>query len=229
VSTVVSPHPVILWDLDRTLVDIQIDLAAIQRWKAQLRVEFAHFGLSPALSPLLPGIEGALRDFAAVDASASDELGRRVYDLLDEWENAEATGFRVHEKAVAMFVALASAGVPQAVVTNNGAPVAQRALKMCLPSQVYENVVVVTRAFGRRAKPDGEPLLEAIRRLSLHPGQSDVIMVGDSSADELALQAVATQARSAIWVTAKAGQLWLGQQRLLDEAGLVAILQQAGA
>lgn len=221
--TAVAPlQPVILWDLDRTLVDILIDLTAIQRWKAELTAEFARFGLSPTLSPMLPAMENALDGLRCSDASAAEQLGHRVYELLDGWENADATGFRVHEQPVAMFVALASAGVPQAVVTNNGGPVVQRALKICLPGAVYANTVVVTRTFGRRAKPSREPLMEALALLGLLPGACDIVMVGDSSADELALQAAAPQVRSAVWVRAQEGRLWLGREQVADADALLA-------
>jgi FMN phosphatase YigB (HAD superfamily) len=222
-----APDCAILWDLDRTLVDIHIDLASIQEWKARLRSEFAAFDISPALSPLLPGLEGALQDLCAIDSAAADELGRRVYGLLDEWEDAAAKSFHVHKALVAMFVALQSAGVPQAIVTNNGAPVARRALAECLSSERIARTVVVTRTFGRLAKPCGDPLLDATALLGLPLGESRVVMVGDSSADQLALQAIHPHTLSARWVRAQSGQLWWESREVVDAQALLAISRSA--
>ncbi len=223
-----SRDQIILWDLDRTLLDILIDVESIQKWKSRLMAEFARYSLYPKLSPMLPGIENVLEEFKAIDDFAAEKLGRRVYDLLDQWENSDTSGFRFHDSLIELFINLTLAGVPQAIVTNNGASVTKRALQTCLPSNIYENTTIVTREFGRRAKPSGAPLLRAISLLELLPRELSIVMIGDSSADENAIMELEPKAGLVNWVRAKEGRIWFGAEEVFNAEILLAksILQK---
>jgi phosphoglycolate phosphatase-like HAD superfamily hydrolase len=217
-----SRDQVILWDLDKTLLDLIIDVASIRKWKSRLMVEFAKYSLYPNLSPMLPGIEKVLEEFRDIDIAAADELGRRVYDLLDQWEDTDATGFRFHDRLIKLFVELTLAGVPQAIVTNNGGSVANRALRACLPRHIYDDAKIVTREFGRRAKPSSAPLLTAISLLDLAPRDLTIVMIGDSSADESAIMELAPTAGMVNWIRAKEGRIWFGAEEVVNAEILLA-------
>ncbi len=217
-----SQNQVILWDLDRTLLDILINVESIQIWKSRLMVEFAKYNLYPKLSPMLSGIENVLEEFGAVDILAAQKLGCRVYDLLDQWENSDTTGFRFHDSLIELFIDLTFAGVPQAIVTNNGVSVTNRALRACLPSNVYESATIVTREFGRRAKPSSAPLERAISLLELLPRELNIVMIGDSSADESAIMELESKAGFVSWVKAKEGRIWCGVEEIANAETLLA-------
>lgn len=170
--TAAPPAPLVLWDLDGTLVTLHIARASVDLWRARLHERFAPFGYAGPWSPLLPSLEAAL---AAVAGARGAPAAPEVYAALDLWESEALGGVTVLEGAAEAWLRLAAGGVEQAVVTNNGPTVAARALEAlrgwaasaplrgagARDRPWVEPVAVVVRGPGLRAKPAADPLERA--------------------------------------------------------------------
>lgn len=182
-------RPIVLWDLDGTLVDLRIAIEDVQRWKAALAERFEPRGWSGGWSPLLPSLEGAL------DAVGADERERRtVYDELDRWELDALEGVDVHDDLLGVACALTRLEVGQAIVTNNGQPacsagleaLAERARRLGWAPPRFDGVA--TRAYDLRAKPAADILERAIDEAGRRFDRA--LVIGDSPGDVQAAAAL---------------------------------------
>ena len=140
----------VIFDLDGTLVDSQLDFEA-------MRCEME-------LPPGQPILE-ALAQLAGPHAS-------RCQEILHHHELAGATRATVLPGAREVVAALHQRGIPQAIATRNSRAITQATLsRLDLPFDL-----LLTRDDGL-VKPDPWPVLEAVRRWQLQP--ADVVMIGD--------------------------------------------------
>ena len=181
----------VLWDLDGTLVNLDVQLSEIASWKEQLQDRFEPFGWTDGWSPLLPSLEAALALSAA--SLAEDEaqaLCEEVYARLDEWETAALRGVEVVAPVVELLTALSRCEVHLALVSNNGPGAVARGLAAldeyltAIGAGTSGLSAVVSRAAGLAAKPAGDMLVEAVRQLERQHGEaSRVVYIGDSPGD----------------------------------------------
>jgi phosphoglycolate phosphatase-like HAD superfamily hydrolase len=196
---IVGEDPVfVLWDLDGTLVKLDVPLREIATWKEQLQVRFEPFGWTGGWSPLLPSLEAALALAAA--SLADDEaqaLCTDVYARLDEWEAAAVRDVEVVVGVVELLTVLSRCEVHMGLVSNNGPAAVALGLAVldehltALGSGTTGLSAVVCRAPGRAAKPAGDPLAEAVRQLERQHGEPmRVVYIGDSPGDLAASRAL---------------------------------------
>ena len=177
---------IVLWDLDRTLVDLQVDIEDVRRWKVELAARFEPRGWAGGWSPMLPSLEGALST-----VGASDQERRTTYDDLDRWEFEALAGVDVHDEMLRVVCALSRAQVPQALITNNGVRACKvgiealraRAERLAWPSPCFG--AVVTRSADVRSKPNADMFERAIDAADRPPAQpfAGAVVIGDSPGD----------------------------------------------
>jgi len=208
--------PIVLWDLDGTLVELAIPRAAVDTWRARLGEMFAPFGYAGPWAPLLPSLEAALATAgrAAAAGARGAPAAPAVYAALDLWESEALGGVTVLEGAAEGFARLAARGVRQAVITNNGPTVAARALEVLAEWARARGGVwpakidLVTRGPGLRAKPAPDMLARAcdLAGAEVLPA-SGVVVIGDRDDDARAAAALEERrARPVLFVRARAGR-----------------------
>ncbi len=171
----------LLFDLDRTLVDVQ----SFTDYDAAARALAERFGPLPSASA--PGTywrPGTVAAMEALLAWSGDARWQEASDLVERFELAAVA------RSVAMpgLPALLN-GVgdrPWGVVTLMG-PTAARAV---LERHGIVAAVVVGRVAELRPKPAPDQLVAALDRLGADPAQA--VMVGDSSWDREAAEAAGT-------------------------------------
>ena len=188
----------VIWDLDGTLVRLQVGLEDIAGWKRALQERFACFGWSGGWSPLLPSLEGALRE-AAAQLSEQDaaDLRRHCYAELEAWESAALRGVSVVPDVARLLTDLSRCELHMALVSNNGPTAADRGLAAlsehlsALGAGTTGISTVVTRGPNLRAKPCDDMYREALRLLERQHGEvSRVVCIGDSPGDLAAAAAL---------------------------------------
>lgn len=183
----------VLWDLDRTLLGLEISREDIGLWKDRLRERLAPLGWRGELSPLLPSLEAALDELAERRPPAELlRLRDEIYADLDRWEIGALRQVTPIEGALGRLRALAEAGVPSAVVTNSGPGIVALGLEVIAEwfearggpppplTAIYRHPLV-------RAKPSPAMLAAALSALS---PAAVVAVVGDSPHDEAAARAL---------------------------------------
>lgn len=200
-------RPIILWDLDRTLADLHIDIADVRAWKTRLAERFEPRGWDGGWSPMLPSLEAALRAVGADDTERSE-----VYDTLDAWELDAMTGVTVHDELLGLACQLSRIGVAQAIITNNGRPACERALgeidaraaRLGWTPPRWDGVA--TRCAELRAKPTADILERAVDEAGRRFDRA--VVIGDSPGD---IEAAAALGRArlieVLCVRAEAGAL----------------------
>ena len=189
-SPVVRHHlPVtsaLLFDLDRTLVDVQ---------------SFTDYAAARADAEAVVGHDRALTAVPTTDWSSDTEAAMALlvtYAGDPRWE-ALSAAIAVHELAAVVHstpmptLAAAwqlSASVPRAVVTLVPEHVARAALSAHGIDASADALVVVGRRAGQRPKPAPDGLHAACDALGVDP--SSAVMIGDSSWDLAAARAAGT-------------------------------------
>ncbi|WP_435095471.1 HAD family hydrolase [Halarchaeum sp. P4] len=154
----------VVYDLDGTLVDLDVDWAAVER---DLNTLLRDSGVDPEGLVTWDLLE------AAEEAGVGDEAEALISDH-------ECTGA---ERAVRLPHAdeLRDGTVPAAVCSLN----CERACRIALEKEELlshvHGVVGRDSLAGRERKPDPEPLLRAVEALGLDP--ADVVFVGDAERD----------------------------------------------
>jgi len=196
---IVGDEPVfVLWDLDGTLVRLDVELREIARWKEQLQEQFGALGWSGGWSPLLPSLEGALAlAGASLAAAAAEELCAQAYQRLDAWEAAAVRGVEPVTEVAELLTGLTRCEVHMALVSNNGPSAVAQGLA-CLDAHL--NAIgagtnglsaVVSRGPEHAAKPAPAMLSEAVRLLERQHGEpSRIVCIGDSPGDLAAARAL---------------------------------------
>jgi pyrophosphatase PpaX len=168
----VSTFPVVLFDLDGTVVDSGAIILASMRHATQqvLGREYADPELLQAVGG--PGLEAQM---AALAPDRVDELVRvyrahnePLHDELEACSGMEDVIVRLHEE-----------GVRLGIVTAKRRATVDLAFARLRVGHLFETVVGGDET--QRHKPDPQPLLEAARRLGVAP--VDCAYVGDSPFD----------------------------------------------
>ena len=165
-------RPVILWDVDGTLVDSE------PLHEAALVSALAEVGLRPS-DDFHQHVIG--RDAKEVHGWCQEHLGLEL--ALQDWLSlkyrtylAKAADLRSREGAVALFKRLREDGYSQGIVSNSDRIVVNanlEAVGLIVPGQV-----VVTRNDVRDGKPKAEPYLRGAWLFHIDPG--DCVVVEDS-------------------------------------------------
>ena len=168
----------VLFDLDGTLVETNIDFPAMKRKMIELAVEQ---GMQPSdleRLDILAIVQSACRflilNGRQVEAEA---LHARAMSILEEIELAHASGTQEIPFARSLTSELAGRGIPFGVVTRN----CRKASEISLAIVGIAPDVLISRDDGLRHKPHPAPLHSALNALGARPEAS--IMVGDHLMD----------------------------------------------
>jgi pyrophosphatase PpaX len=184
----VSRFPVVLFDLDGTVVDSGAIILASMRHATRevLGIEAEDADLMQAVGG--PGLEAQMAAFAP---DRVDELVRvyrahnePLHDELEACEGMEDVVLRLHEE-----------GTRIGIVTAKRRSTVELAFRRLQVGHLFETVVGGDET--ARHKPDPEPLLEAARRLRVDP--VDCAYVGDSPFDIRAAKAAHMYSVAVTW------------------------------
>lgn len=158
-----EPYEAVVFDLDGTLVRLDVDWQALEEEIGGLLDEA---GLDP----------GEYSAWELLDAAERVGLGETVDAIITDHEVAGARTCR----RLRLADVLAHIDLPLGVVSLN----AERAARIALEreSLLGSIDVVVGRGSVPQRKPSPEPLLEALRELDVSPEAA--VFVGDSASDE---------------------------------------------
>lgn len=160
----------IVYDLDGTLVELNVD------WE-----------------------EARLNTAAVLRENGIDDRGESLWELLERGQEEGFTavferGLSPHEREGAEYsVALqATEQLPHAVPTGVCSLNCESACRLALQTHGLDEHIeaVVGRDTVDGTKPDPEPLLETVERLSAHP--DDVLFVGDTERDAITAEKAGT-------------------------------------
>jgi len=193
-----------VFDLDGTLVVLDIDIEAVRARVAQL---FSAAGIVRPFSPILTAIDAAATELG-VDTGPA--LRSQALEMITRAEVAAAGRARPRRGAAELVRAAARVG-EVSVVTNNSRWAAELALQRLVPEIAP---VIVGREDVARPKPDPEGILLATRQWA---GQGAIVVVGDSPVDVRAARAAGAALGRAIEVAVVAG----GRAEAAELAGLV--------
>lgn len=185
-------HPVIICDLDRTLVKIHVDLDDIARWKVRLNETFGPFGWTEGFSPMLPCLERAL-ELASdqMDSAEVSEFREQVYRDLDDWEDDAIGKIEVIEPIADAVCRWRLQQTPIAIVTNSGPKAARKGLHALARFARGRGLgrvrfpTVVHRGADLPAKPNPTCMRRALEGLSPEISLPDktVLSIGDAPGD----------------------------------------------
>lgn len=199
----------VLFDLDGTLVDSAPDLAG-----AANDLRAAH-GLAPLpYAELRPMVGSGARGMvgAAFDVAPGHARFEALRDaFLARYEARLLQETAVFEAMQPVLAALARAGLAWGIVTNK----AHRYADPVVSGLGLMPATLVCGDTTPHAKPHPAPLLEAARRLALHPGEC--VYVGDDHRDILAGRAAGMGALAAAWG-------YLGRGESIEAWGADAVL-----
>jgi phosphoglycolate phosphatase-like HAD superfamily hydrolase len=196
--------PLVIWDLDGTLVRLNIAPRTVADWKARLREYFEPFGWTDGFSPLLPSLESALAtSIEPLKAESPETVRSRIYGDLDRWEKEAVRDIEVIVQPAEWLFRWSAGRFPMALVTNNGRPVVDLALDVLdtyalrhrHPLPRFD--AIVARDPEIRAKPDPAGMLHAIESVKgrIGPDRGAVLVIGDSLHDWEAADALADRVR----------------------------------
>ncbi|MCC6750339.1 MAG: HAD family hydrolase [Deltaproteobacteria bacterium] len=198
----------ILLDLDGTILHLGWGDPEVHRARERLVALARAHALNPPHGMLIP----SLAALGAQDPS--------ILEALDEVEAVAARSARLCDGALAALDALGE--LPWAIVTSNGRPCAEAALR-AVGLDAPRSRVMVCRGETRALKPDPEPLRRAVADLAnVHGQPACVVMVGDAATD---LQAAAALGREASYPVHGLGVLGgVSSERRFLEAGAARVL-----
>ena len=179
-----SPTPIVVFDLDNTLVHSRIDFLAIRSMIIARLLEVGALEEAPA-NPRVRAIPEWLDLAAAFDPELAQELWREV----DRFEREGMVHGTVENDARATLDTLHSAGLKLAVLTNNSLESAEAALERFALRAPFD--LVLARDLVPALKPSGLGVVQAHAAL----GGGPTFVVGDSYIDGLAAQRADVGAR----------------------------------
>jgi phosphoglycolate phosphatase len=176
----VSPRRAVIFDLDGTLVDTVVDLAAA------LNLTLAELDLPPhgiaAVRTMVGGGLGKLLDrgLAAHGASLGDAARERALNrLIRHYAAKPAAGSRLYPGAASALSALRAAGIGCGICTNKPDPIARDLLQALSIADAFD--CIQGGVHGLPAKPDPSGAKRVMANLGALPATT--IMVGDSITD----------------------------------------------
>jgi phosphoglycolate phosphatase len=210
--------PIVLFDLDNTLVHSRIDFLGIRTAIISRLLEVGALEVSPA-NPRIHAIPEWLDIAAAHDRQLAAELWREV----DRFERDGMVLGTVEPDARHTLDQLRAAGLRLAVLTNNSVGSAEAALERFDLRAPFD--LVLAREVVAALKPAGDGVLQAHATL----GRGPVYVVGDSYIDGLAAQRAAVGARFVAFranladLAARGVQTWATAQALADVPRLLGL------
>src|SRR5438552_5399415 len=177
-------QPIVVFDLDNTLVHSRIDFMGIRQAVIRRLLEVGALD-EPPLDPRVRAIPEWL-DFAA---AYDRDLAAELWTLVDQFEQDGMVHGTVEGDARETLDRLASAGLHLAVLTNNSLGSAEAALARFDLRAPLE--LVLARDVVPALKPDGSGVAQAHAAL----GGGPTFVVGDSYIDGLATRRAAVGAR----------------------------------
>lgn len=181
-----EPFAGVLLDLDGTLVD---SIAAVERnWSTWSE----EYGVDPRRLRTFHGVtaRGVIAQLLPEDRH--DEAYERILEL----EVNDVDGIEVLPGAAELLTRLDAAGVPTAIVTSGGRPLAEARLRA---TGLPHPPVVVTADDVTRGKPHPDPWLLGAERLRVDP--ADCLVVEDAPAGLTAARAAGCRALVAVATT----------------------------
>ena len=209
-------QPIVVFDLDNTLVHSKIDFMGIRQAVIGRLLEVGALD-EPPLDPRVRAIPEWLDLAAAYDTDLAAEL----WTLVDQFEQEGMVHGTVESDARETLDRLASAGLRLAVLTNNSLGSAEAALERFDLRAPLE--LVLAREVVPALKPDGSGVVQAHAAL----GGGPMFVVGDSYIDGLATQRAAVGARFIAFranladLSARGVEPWATAAALAEVPGLV--------
>ena len=170
----------VLFDMDGTLLRLDISHEQMESARDKLRRLFLNAGVNAVFRPVLRVIRSSLSELSRRGV-AIETIKRRAYQILDELEIDGAQRATACADAGSVLVSLHSGGRRLGLITNNGRRCIDIALRTSgLPIECFSTVV--SRDDVEFEKPHAEPLLASVRRLGLAPSTT-VVLIGDGLDD----------------------------------------------
>jgi len=172
-----QPLDAVLFDLDGTLIDSKMDIAAAAN---SARV---HFGLPPlpletVVTYIGRGVDHLLRCTLGPEAT-EDRLKEGMPVLMAHYKDHLVVHTTVYPGVRDLLVLLKSRGIPMGVVSNKPHALTQLTLEKLDLNQYFKTALGADATANK--KPHPEPLLTALKTLGGSPQRS--IMIGDSLVD----------------------------------------------
>jgi phosphoglycolate phosphatase len=167
----------VLFDLDGTLIDSRLDIAAAAN-TARARYGLPALPLQTVLGYIGRGVDHLLR-CSLGDAATDERMKGGLEALMDYYAHHLVDHTTVYPGVRPFLDLLQARGIPMGVVSNKPHSLTLRALKE-LNLEGHFGAALGADATERK-KPHPEPLLTALKTLGAEPGNS--VMIGDSSVD----------------------------------------------
>jgi len=212
--TIEQRSPAVIWDLDGTLVRLDVPSEQVAQWRLDLATRFRSFGFDSPFRPLLPSLERAM-DMASDVMLAEDisDFRAEIYSTLDRWEGEAVRRIDVVSHTAELLACWSDRSVPMALVTNNGPTAAGNAISSLasffadrgFPEPNF--VSICTRDPNTSAKPAVDGFRRAFRALAAAAPRpiTDLISIGDGIADCQAAAALAPEIGIAVWSLTPSG------------------------
>lgn len=184
--------PLVLFDLDGTLVDSAVDLLNA------LNTVLVRGDRSPLpLSAIRPVVSKGARAMLSVAFADLDEAGREVFlkPFLDQYELAVAEHSTPFDGVEDVLAALEAEGVRWGIVTNKPLYLA-RGVVASMGWSARSAILLGGDSLPRK-KPDPDQLFLACEELGIAPG--DCIYVGDDERDIVAARRAGMKSVAALW------------------------------
>jgi len=210
--------PIVVFDLDNTLVHSRIDFAGIRTAIITRLVEVGALDAAPA-NPRVHAIPEWLDLAAAHDRGLAAELWR----VVDQFERDGMVHGTVEADARLTLDRLRTAGLRLAVLTNNSLGSAEAALDRFELREPFD--LVLARDVVAALKPSGVGVAQAHATL----GRGPTYVVGDSYIDGLAAQRAAVGARFVAFranhndLAARGVETWASAARLGELPALLGL------
>lgn len=173
----------VLFDLDGTLVDTNIDFKAMKAALLKLCGEHGALQEDVAALNMLEAVEHTA---AALPESEAQAFREQAWALLEEIEMRYVPSASPYPHAAELLHQLGRLGVRTAVVTRNCSNAVNSLMRLLPPVDA-----VLAREDVNRAKPDPGHLLDALQQLGTQPAEA--LMVGDHRMDIQAGRAAGTR------------------------------------
>jgi phosphoglycolate phosphatase-like HAD superfamily hydrolase len=180
----------IVFDLDGTLLDLGLG-GVIESVRERIRQYFEARGVRRSFRPILSQIDEAAAEVAARDGADPEPLVREARAFIDDAELEAGRSARPRPGAVRVIGALARAGVALAVVTDQGRPCVETALKAAGFDPATFGAIS-TRDDVPEPKPAPEGIINVLGALGIPSGKRVACLyLGDSESDIRAGKAAA--------------------------------------
>ena len=203
--------PIVVFDLDNTLVHSRIDFLGI---RAAIIARLLEVGAIDA-PPADPRIR-AIPEWLDVARAHAAELAAELWQVVDQFERDGMRHGSVEADARPTLDRLRANGMRLAVLTNNSVGSAEEALRRFELRTAFD--LVLARELVADLKPAGVGVVQAHRQLGCGP----TFVVGDSYIDGLAAQRAEVGARfvafraNAAELTARGVQTWASARSLAE-------------